>query len=394
LPLELLGMTRTAGNGLPTCPTVVHYTDDTEFGGAEQMILTLMAALEPYGWHSVLMLHPGAGIRRLRDGAAALGIDTCFAPSMHQEGKWQAALQFFRDLRARGPALFHAHLSSPSACRYAMIAARLAGLPVVATVQLYVSVTGLRAVYPQRLLSLGVDRYIAVSDYVARRMRPLCVNATARIRVVYNGVPIEQFDEESGTPDDERRSRPTVLAVARLHPQKGLNYLLNAATLVPQARFLVAGEGPARVELDEEARKLGLGDRFQFLGHRDDVSGLLQAADVFVLPSLYEGLPVSVLEAMAAGTPVVATAVGGTDEVVVHGESGILVPPRDSDALAGAMREVISDVALARRLIAGGKARVRDKFSADAVARGVSGVYGEVCRMPTGNARCRPTDTV
>lgn len=377
------------GCGTSNAPTVVHFTDATEFGGAERMILTLMAGLRAYRWRPVLVHHAEPGIARLIDAATALGVDTWALPPISGDGRVVAALHFSRQLRRRAPALFHAHLSSPSACRYGLLAARLAGLPVVATVQLYVPVRGRRAVYPQRLLSLTVDRYIAVSRDVAQRMRPLCVDARRKIRVVYNGVPIEQFDGTCSARLREAGSRATVLAVARLHPQKGLRYLLSAATLLPKARFVVAGDGPERKELEDEARALRLGERFEFLGHRDDVPALLHAADVFVLPSLYEGLPVSVLEAMAAGTPVVATAVGGTDEAVVHGESGILVPPRDPAALAGAIRDVLSDAALARRLIAGGKARVRGNFSAEAVARGVCEVYEELRPGPVSEARCR-----
>lgn len=359
-------------------PTVLHFTDATEFGGAERMIVTLMAGLPACGWHSVLVHHAEPGLRRLIDETKALGVETHVTPSMQGHGRWRTALQFARELRRWSPDVFHAHLSSPSACRYALIAAKLAGLRVVATVQLYVPVRGARATYPQRLLSLGVDRYIAVSNEVARRIHPLCVNAARKIRVVYNGVPIEQFDRDADGSSRDAGRPPTVLAVARLHPQKGLGYLLQAATLLPDVRFLVAGDGPARSELTHQAETLRLGDRFQFLGERGDVPALLRAADVFVLPSLYEGLPVSVLEAMAAGTPVVATAVGGTDEAVVDGESGILVPPRDPEALANAMREVLSNPPLASKLVGGAKARVGASFSADAVARGVSEVYAEL----------------
>jgi glycosyltransferase involved in cell wall biosynthesis len=369
-------------------PTVIHYTDASEFGGAEQMILTLMGALRSYGWRSVLVYHGGHGISPLIDGAAALGIETRVVPSMRDERRWLQALRLSRDLRYHGPALFHAHLSSPTACRHALIAAALAGMSVIATVQLFLPISGRRAIYRQRLLSLGIHRYIAVSNDVARRMRPLCVNPGGKIRVVRNGVPIDEFDGNLAAGSQVGSTR-TVLAVARLHPQKGLIYLLDAATLVPDARFVVAGDGPARTELEAQARRLGLGERFRFLGHRHDIPELLRSAGVFVLPSLFEGLPVSVLEAMAAGTPVVATDVAGTDEAVVHGESGILVPPRDPAALAGAIREVISNTALARRLVAGGKARVRQSFSADAVARGVCQVYEDVfSRQVTGTPQC------
>jgi glycosyltransferase involved in cell wall biosynthesis len=371
---------------MPAWPTVMHFTDATEFGGAERMIVTLMAALPAYGWQSILVHHAEPGIRRLIDETKSLGIETRVAPPMQGSGRWRTVLHFARQLRRWAPDVFHAHLSSPSACRHALIAARLAGLPVVATVQLYLPVRGVRATYRQRLLSLGVDRYIAVSDEVARRMRGLCINASRKIRVVYNGVPVDEFDQDPGDSVRDAGSRPTVLAVARLHPQKGLSYLLEAATLLPDVRFLVAGDGSERSELEQQARNLRLGDRVEFLGERDDVPRLLRQADVFVLPSLYEGLPVSVLEAMAAGTPVVATAVGGTDEAVVCGETGILVPPRDPQALAKALREILSSAPLARKFIAGAKARVRTTFSAEAVARGVSAVYGELCprrRRPT-----------
>jgi glycosyltransferase involved in cell wall biosynthesis len=371
---------------MPVRRTVMHFTDATEFGGAERMIVTLMAALPAYGWQSILVHHAEPGIRRLIDETKHLGIETRVAPPMQGSGRWRTALHFARQLRRWAPDVFHAHLSSPSACRYALIAAKLAGLPVVATVQLYLPIRGVRATYPQRLLSLSVNRYIAVSEEVARRMRGLCVNASRRIRVVYNGVPIEEFGEDPDGPARDAGSRPTVLAVARLHPQKGLSYLLQAATLLPDVRFLVAGDGSERSALEQQARDLRLGDRVEFLGQRDDVPTLLRQADVFVLPSLYEGLPVSVLEAMAAGTPVVATAVGGTDEAVVAGETGILVPPGDPEALAKALREILSNPPLARKFVAAAKARVRSTFSAEAVARGVSAVYGKLCP-----ARRRPT---
>ncbi len=360
--------------------TVVHFTDATEFGGAERMILTVAGELPKFGWQPLLVHHGGAAIRRLTDGAAKLGIETRAVPPMRGPGRMGRALAFSRQLRKLAPAAFHAHLSSPSACRYALIAARLAGLPVVATVQLYMPVGGRRAILQQKLLSLAVDRYIAVSHEVYRRMSGLCLNAPRKLRTVYNGVPIGEFDHGPARASRRGDGAPSVLVVARLHSQKGLDYLLSAAALLPEARIVVAGEGGQRDSLEAQRRALALGDRVELLGHRDDIPALLREADVFVLPSLYEGLPVSVLEAMAAGTPVVATAIGGTDEVVVHGESGLLVPPRDPSALAGAIRQVLSDRDLARRLVIAAKTRVREHFSAEAATRGVSEIYGELYR--------------
>jgi glycosyltransferase involved in cell wall biosynthesis len=357
--------------------TVVHFTDAIEFGGAERMILTLLGGLQARGWRTVLAHHADPGLRRLTEEATALGVETWTVPRMRGIYRLLTAARFARKLRQHAPMLFHAHLTTPLACRYGLIAARVAGLPVIATLHLYMPVSR-RAIPVQKLVSLAVDRYIAVSQAVARHLSVLCVGGSRKIRVVYNGVPIAQF--ERGPSGGMRRagSHPTVLTIARLHPQKALECLLRAAVLVPEARFLVAGDGRERGALEAQARTLGVTERVAFLGYRDDVAALLRDADVFVLPSLYEGLPVSLLEAMAAGTPVVATAVDGTDEAIVHGESGILVPPRDPVALARAIQDVLADPALARRLVKYGKERVRQHFSAEAAAEGVCDVYREV----------------
>jgi glycosyltransferase involved in cell wall biosynthesis len=172
--------------------------------------------------------------------------------------------------------------------------------------------------------------------------------------------------------------RPIVLTLARLDRQKGLYYLLEAAALVPEAVFVLAGEGPEWPALEAQARALGLTKRVILLGYRDDVSDLLASCDVFVLPSLFEGLPLSVLEAMAAGKPVVATAIGGTDEAVVDGVTGLLVPPADPAALAKGIRMVLSDPVLSARLGAAGRARAHEQFSAEAMVRRVSDVYDEL----------------
>src|SRR5919109_368552 len=107
-------MTPITGNGVRARPTVVHYTDATEFGGAERMIVTLMAGLRAYRWPSILAHRGAPGIRRLMDGAASLGVETRAVPSMQGDGGWLTALRFFREFRRRGPTVFHAHLSSPS----------------------------------------------------------------------------------------------------------------------------------------------------------------------------------------------------------------------------------------------------------------------------------------
>jgi glycosyltransferase involved in cell wall biosynthesis len=147
---------------------------------------------------------------------------------------------------------------------------------------------------------------------------------------------------------------------------------------VPSARFVFAGEGPERDVLEAKTRALGISERVAFLGARSDIPALLASCDVCVLPSLYEGLPLAALEAMASRKPVVATRIGGTDEAVVDGENGLLVPARDPSALAAALNALLEDPERARNMGAAGRERVARLFSTERIVAGVSAVYEEI----------------
>jgi len=175
---------------------------------------------------------------------------------------------------------------------------------------------------------------------------------------------------------------PVLLEIGRLCDVKGQRALIAALPRLARTdvTLLFAGEdiesgGAYRSSLEREATELGVADRVRFLGRREDVPALLAAADALVLPSSIEGLPLVVLEAMAARRPVVATAVGGTPEAVVDGETGMLVPPGDIDALVRAIDAVLGDPELARRLGEAGERRVRERFDAEATAQRILGLY-------------------
>jgi glycosyltransferase involved in cell wall biosynthesis len=361
-------------------PRVVHYVDSDFFGGSEEAALHLIASLDRARWEPVLLHHPGAGVARLVEGASRLGVRTRAVPRPDRARRMAGLAGLRQALRTERPAIFHAHLSWPLACKYGVLAAWLARVPaVVATAQLYLEV-GSHA--EQRLMMMALRRIIAVSNEVrARYARELRVPAR-KLAVVPNGIEVPPAVRR---PDPALRAelvrgRPdyVVLTPARLHEQKGHAYLLAAAARVPEATFVLAGDGPLRAELERLAAELNVADRCVFLGYRSDVSDLLAAADVFVLPSLFEGLPVSVLEAMAAERAVVATAIGGTDEAVTHEVTGLLVPPRDPAALAAAIRRLQADPQLAGRLAAAGRERVQREFSSAATARNVMRIYDEV----------------
>ena len=345
------------------------------------MLLTLLEGLDRQRWFPLLYHHGAPAIAPLLEGARAVGVETRIVPCIQDRRGLARVPALVRQIRTDDPAVFHAHLPWPFRCSRGLVAARLARVPaVVATQQLFAAPSSRRAVLRHRLLSMAVDRYIAVSNDMARTLRPLCVRADRRVTVVHNAVRADVHDaatERCGALP-EATGRPVVLTLARLDAQKGLEYLVGAAALVPDTLFLIAGDGGERGRLEVLARENGLAERVRFLGYRDDARQLLAACHIYVLPSLFEGLPVSVLEAMAAGKPVVATAIPGTDEAVLHGRTGLLVPPADPQALAGAIRDVLSDPTLARRLGEAGRERVRRHFSAGRMVERVMGVYEEL----------------
>ena len=160
--------------------------------------------------------------------------------------------------------------------------------------------------------------------------------------------------------------------VARLAPQKDHRTLIEAARLVPEAEFVVAGDGELREQLERQAA----GSRVRFLGARDDVPEILASLDVFAFPSLFEGLCVAVIEAQAAGVPVVATPVGGIRETVVDGETGLVVPTRDPPALAAAIRRLLEDRPAAEAMAAEAKRRVGERFSVERMVEETLRIYG------------------
>ncbi len=237
--------------------------------------------------------------------------------------------------------------------------------------------------------------------------RLICVSAAAResflrsgvpahkLRVVRNGIRPQpaargaaEVRERLGIPSRAR----IVLTVGRMLELKGYHCLLEAVPAVvegePKACFLWAGEGPLEGELRERARALGLDGWVCFAGRREDVSDLMSATDLFVLPSLVEGLPLVVLEAMAAGLPVVGTRVCGTSEAVRDGvtgrlvEAGGLVEAGDTAALAAAILEPLKDPRLAARWGAAGRSLIEREFSAGRMARETAEIYEELLREP------------
>ena len=360
--------------------TVVHVSDSFQFGGTEQSLLNLLAELDRGEWRPVLYCRRADGVAPLRDGARRVKVEV--RPLPEGQPHVTRLIRLAGELRALRPALLHAHLHWPLACRLGIVAARAARVPaVVATSQLLMDARRTLSTEAQhRILAGLIDRYFAVSHDLGQRLHERFAVPARKIQVIPNAIDLAPFEGSlpKSAPGTSRDGRFVVLTVARLDPQKDLGSLLAAAATVPDATFLIAGEGDERGRLEATARTLEVTDRVRFLGFRSDIPALLAGCDLFVLPSLCEGLPLAVLEAMAAGKPVVATAIGGMDEAVVDGETGVLVPPGDPGGLAAAIRAIAADRDRARRLGEAGKRRARQEFSARTMARRVMDAYREV----------------
>ncbi len=245
----------------------------------------------------------------------------------------------------------------------------------------------------ERLTNAMTDLWVANSEAVRQdTVRQEGVDP-ARIRVIPNGVDPNRFAGSADRPTVRHRlglpaDGPLLLTVSNLIHYKGHGTLLEAVSLItrkhPTARFVLAGEGPMRAEIERRIATAGLADLVRVLGERIDIPDLLRAADLLVHPSDEEGFPNAILEAMAAGRPVVATRVGGTPELVVDGVTGTLVPPRSPAALAAAVSHLLADSQLADRMGAAGRERAVREFSLARMVERTEALYAEVLRSKLG----------
>lgn len=296
--------------------------------------------------------------------------------------------------RARGARILHVH--GYAAADFGRLAARRIGAALVLHEHFADPRMPAYQGLADRLLARYTDRAIAVSgstrDFLVRqRYVP-----EDRVRLIWNGAPLDEFApvsrekglalrRELGLPEDA----PLIGSVGRLNLQKGHRYLLAALPAVlaqvPETRALIVGDGDQSEPLKQQARELGVSERVSFAGHRADVPEVLGALDVFCISSTYEGTPLALFEAMAAAKAIVSTAVDGCREVLEEGVTGLLVPPSDPAALAGALVRALSD----RELRAGLALRAREasaRYDIRECVRGMETVYDEV--LAEREARC------
>lgn len=293
---------------------------------------------------------------------------------------------FLSLIRKERPDVLHLH--GWIAANFGRLAGRLAGVPTI------VHEHGVDPGFPlsqrmaDRLLSSLTHTAVAVSKSVYDFMIANRSMPASKIRVIYNGAPLDQFqpaDAQVVATEKERlgipAGSPVIGTVGRLDTQKGITYLLQAAVAImksaPEARFLIVGDGPKRDELEAEARSLGIRDKVVFAGHRTDVPVLQSMMDVQAFPSLWEGAPLTVFEAMAMNRTIVSTDVDGLGEVLEDGRSALIVPPSQPQPLADAVLRLLKDRELAGQLASGAKESSRD-YDISRTVRNLEALYEEI----------------
>jgi glycosyltransferase involved in cell wall biosynthesis len=365
--------------------------ESSDPGGAERMLLNLIDRLDPVRWRSVVItwregwLHEE--LRRRQLPVMALPLARRLDPA------WIGRCR--RLMREWDVRLLHAHEFAMNT--YGAAVSQVTGVPLIATVHgkgYYPERVHRRIAY--RFVARSAFRMVAVSRDVERFLADTLRVRAAALVTLYNGVDASALARPTGG-DRVRRElgltagQPVVGVIGNLLPVKGHVHLVRAAARLvgayPDVAILLSGRPIQQAELEAEARTLGVERHVRFLGFRDDVPALLDAMDVFVLPSLSEGLSLALLEAMAAAKPVVATRVGGNPELVVDGETGHLVPPRDPDALATAIARVLADRAAAARLGRQARQRVLDEFSVERMVGRYEALYVEAVGEAPGARR-------
>jgi glycosyltransferase involved in cell wall biosynthesis len=371
-------------------PVVLLLITTFDIGGAERVYVTLARGLVRRGYRVIaaaLQARSGAVAREL-EGSGVTTLD------LGMRGKADVAVlwRLVRLLRRERVGVVYTFLHH--AQFLGRIAARLARTPIVLSSQQIMGWETRRGEMLNRVTARWCSAVVGVSRNVARYLVQRVGIPAEKVVTIYNCVDVDAFgaDTEVARP----RRGAVIGSIARLDPAKDHPTLFHAFRLVlaarPDARLVLAGAGSERERLEALAGSLGIRDSVEFLGHVGDVRTVHDRLTLYVQSSHVEGMPVAVLEAMAAGLPVVATRVGGNEEAVLDGVSGILVPPRSAHDLADALVRLLNDPEGARRMAGEGRRHAKAVFSADAMVDTTEALIQRLSRRPVGRGWREPVN--
>jgi L-malate glycosyltransferase len=361
----------------------LHIDTARTWRGGQNQVLTTVMGLRALGHRTMLVAHAAGELRQ----RAAEGLDLLpLAPRTEMD--LSAAWRLSRLVKQLKPDVVHAH--DPHGVAMAALAlsmsTQLAKPPLVAARRVDFHLKGNSL---SRWKYRQVDCFVCASDAIRNMLLGDGV-PPARAVTVHEGIDLGRVDAAPPAKLHEDlwlpHHAPIVGNVAALVPHKGQRHFIDAARLVlphvPDARFVIAGEGELRAALEKQIRDHHLEKHVVLAGFRPDVLSVHKAFDVFVMSSVTEGLGTSLLDAMAASKPIVATAAGGIPEVVVDGETGFLVPPRDHQAMAAAIIRLLEDEKLRRGMGEAGRRRAESRFSAERMVHETLKVYQRVATHP------------
>ena len=366
---------------------VLHIYQNSKIGGIQQQILGIVRGYDREKFNPmVCCFGPRMELGREIEKA---GIDFV-ALDRQRYNKFSPGiiLDLYRLMKERDIHVLRTH--KYRANLYGRIAGRLARVPVIIASEHNIYRNEKEKRFTRRIankiLSMVTDKMVTVSDAIRRDILKYDKVSPSKIMVLHNGVDTERF--KPGTnPRDVRKqfalSKDDVVLcfVGRLVPSKGLHYLIEAVALLKKdypVKLLIVGDGSLMEGLKKIAKDTGLEESVIFTGLRRDITDILSSIDIFVLSSIKEGFPNSLLEAMAMGKPIVATAVGGIPEVIVHGSNGLLVQAEDREGLADAIKTVIDDPHLAKNMGIAARDFIESSYSIKATVRRWEELYREL----------------
>lgn len=344
------------------------YTDSDTIGGAERSLLNLVAAYRGEAQLVILSTSP----HFLREASHLQGANSTLVHA--RSSLMRGALDHRRQFLDLGLDLLQVTLANPFASRPALLGGVLARIPTVAVEQLVLPSRRRRGSVVKRLFARAQAGTVAVGSASADDLTRYFGIPRRSITVVHNGVAESEFIRRPAA------SPPVVGCAARLEDQKGVDLLLQAMAQIVDARLVLVGDGERRGALQQQARELGIADRVEFTGWLHDARRAIASFDVFALASRDEAFPLTIVEAMLCGTPVVASDVGSVAEAVIDSETGLLVPSGDVPALVDALRRLLGDSELRDRLATAAHAHALQHFTDTAMADGYDRLWRSILR--------------
>jgi len=313
---------------------------------------------------------------------------------MHKGWRVDALWRLYRLIRSQPIDILHCWMFHADIM--GRLVGKIANVPVVIGSRRSIAIGGARREQLKRWTAMLDDHVIAVCEMARAAEITRTGAAPEKVTTIYNGIDsmpynislerAQQMRQMLGILEDAL----VVGTVGRLHPVKGYRYLLQAwpaiQQRVPRAKLLIIGDGELRADLEEQAHDLQIAEQLIFTGTRRDIPELLATMDLFILPSLWEGMPNVILEAMAAGVPVLATEVGGTTEIIVDPAYGQLIPPKDPDALATAAIALLVDDKRRQQMARAGQQLVKEEFSIQRTASATLSLYEKLLDISRENA--------